>query len=737
MEEGYTNTWEWGVGEFMTSVSALDEQLRAGRKALRTLPGALLLGSTGARLWADYVEPVPGFAGRFDFIHKVNIPLLYKVTCSLAASFEPCRTEWHPSHLRMEYEDGRIALRERKFISWDDCAVSCQTWTNRSGEDLVLRLEADGSRFAERDGNDLFGTFDIPHYSFDVAGAIAVSDPELLDGLRIAPGETKQLVICAALGIAGADDRSLLRERASAYAHSGLDAEQTAARHSAEYERWFERTPAFHSSDVLLNRTWTYRWFLLRHNLADPRYGHLPYPLFYEGRSHKKSKRPFDKGGWEFSKLINLSVPLHLMDARWYHDPVYCEGALRNMDASPGEDGLYRCLTVDEIMHSFANFGCWAAYQLYLVHRNKDTIAKLLPSLKRQIEGWKRIHGSDRDELMIEYKHTRTGKEYQPSYWYFHDYPKNPKDKSTYTHLKRVDRSVYHYLNTLGVAELCAVMGDPDEAAFRRLAERIRHDILDKMWDEESQFFYDLHYETDEKALVKNIVGIYPGWAQMIDDSYDGMIEHLFDPEQFHTNCPFPSVSADCPAYSKEGGWMGHFVKGRNGCVWDGPTWPYTNSIALDALARESKRRGHRFDSRFAYYLREYAFLHFQQRDLGRPGLVEHYNSETGEPLSDEQEYNHSYFIDLLISHVAGLTVERDGIALDPLDIGLDYFRLDRLRVAGRELAITYRKPGAPVPAELADLEEGYRLYADGRLVFESGGLCRTALTWRELDAAP
>ncbi|MFC0212981.1 hypothetical protein ACFFK0_11035 [Paenibacillus chartarius] len=711
--------------------SRAEQELRAGRKTLRTRPDALLLGSTGARLWADYVDPAPGFSGRFDFIHKVNIPLLFTVHCSLTDSYEPCRTEWFPSHLLMEYRGNRLSLTEMKFITWDDCAVSCQTWTNRSGEELVLRLAAYEGAFRES-GRHLFGRFPIEHYSFDIAGCIAVSEPALLTGMRLQPGQTASFVIAASLGIAGQDGDGMLLARAAAYAESGRTPSQVANDHIHHYRSWFEKTPVFASSDPLLDRTWAYRWFVLRHNLADPKYGNLRHPLFYEGRSHKKSKEPFSKGGWEFSKLINLSVPLHLMDARWYHDPHYGEGPLRNMADSPGEGGMFCCLTVDTVMHSFANFTCWAAYQLYLVHRNRDTIAELLPSLKSQIVEWKRIHGNERDELLIEHKHTRTGKEYQPSYWYFHNYPKNPKDKTTYTHLKRVDRAVYHYLNTLAVARLCRELDDPDADKFGTLADSIKSDILGKMWDGETEYFYDLHYETDEKAMVKNIVGIYPGWARMIDDRYNGMIGHLLDEREFATKCPFPSVSADCPAYSKEGGWMGHFVKGRNGCVWDGPTWPYTNSIALDALAKESKRRGHIFDGRFAHFLREYSFLHFLNRDLGQPALVEHYNSATGEPLSDEQEYNHSFYIDLIITHVAGLTVEQDRIVLDPIDTGLDYFCLDRVKAAGFDVRITYRNPRALVPDELHGLEAGYRLYIDGKLAFFSDTLTHTELEFSQ-----
>ena len=48
-------------------------------RSLRTCPGKYMLGPTGARLSADVLAPVPGFEGRLDLIHKMNLPLLYAV----------------------------------------------------------------------------------------------------------------------------------------------------------------------------------------------------------------------------------------------------------------------------------------------------------------------------------------------------------------------------------------------------------------------------------------------------------------------------------------------------------------------------------------------------------------------------------------------------------------------------------------------------------------------------------
>ncbi|MBW7458237.1 hypothetical protein K0U00_29785, partial [Paenibacillus sepulcri] len=219
------------------NASGLDEQLGGVSKSLRTLPGSLLLGSTGARLWADYLEPRPGFSGRFDFIHKINIPLLYTVSADVADNYEPCRARWYPSHMRMEYEGVRFSLQERKFISWDDCAVSFQTWTNKDTEELVLRLSTYGDLFHTTPEGGLYGTFPVPHLSFDIDAALTLSDAKLLTGLRLKPGETRTFAIAAALGIHGQDEPELLRRRAGAYA---LDrpVEQAFSDYIQAYSQW-------------------------------------------------------------------------------------------------------------------------------------------------------------------------------------------------------------------------------------------------------------------------------------------------------------------------------------------------------------------------------------------------------------------------------------------------------------------------------------------------------------------
>lgn len=682
-------------------------------RCLRTRAGKLLMGPTGKRLFVDYLDKVPGFCGRIDFIHKVNLTSLFRIRCSAQDNFETAETVWYPSMLTMNFENGRIRFFEIKFITYDDCAVSCQSWTNKMGVPMKISLEVQ-AEMCETSVDSKTGCILLKSPKTQHGYSIGVSvktDIGLEKGpINLMPGESISFTAVAAVGNLETESFESIIQRSVSFFQQGVNYVE---RHNREYQDFFENAPQFRSSDEVLNKVWWYRWFILRHCLAEPNFGYLQGAVMYEGRSHKTTKDPFNSKGWEFSKLINLSTPLHITDMRWHSNRQLVYQMIYNMLNNVDENGIFCSAYVDRRLHAYANYGIWAIYQLWQVDGNSDFIREILPKLKDYVSNEARIYGNESDHLQIEVKHNRTGKEYQPSYWYFHNYPQNPKDPSGYTPLKRVDRSIYHYKNVLGLAKLCKAVGDGDYALYERMAEDIKNDVLSKMWDEETGFFYDLHYETDQKAMVKNIVGIYPYWADITEARHLKGLELLFDEKYFNTPCPFPSVARDCKAYRPEGGWMGNFIKGRDGCVWCGPSWPYTTGIALDAIAIQSKKYGHRYDKQFAHFLREYSLQHFRDRDIAKPYLVEHYNAETGEPLSDEADYNHSFYIDLIISHVAGVNITEDGIKFDPMDVDLDYFVLENLNIRGDIYRITYRKEGCNMP-EASYIPYGYNVFKNG-----------------------
>lgn len=662
----------------------IDKILEGNRRRLRTNPENILMDASGYRMWADYLEVRPGFVGRIDFIHKINIPCLFRMACDILTDYEPAKIKWKPSHVTMTVKKAGVYLKERKFITLEDAAVSCMAWENRGERPFTLTFlpgTEDGT-FATTYGKKLA-------VRYFINGREGGKQEWILK-----PQERLEICIAAQVCLEGETER--MEEGCRRIRENFSDPKRALKVQEEAYQSWFDRAPEFVSDDAGIDRVWAYRWYVLRHNMMKPELGNLKETYFSEGRSHKMGKTPYRPDGWEFTKLIPLSVPMHLLDLRWYGEKEYGTSILHVMRDNQDENGEFRCAKVDWHGNPYANFFGWSVWQYYLVSGDSAYAEEALPVVKKQIEGWKKQYGNENDRLLIQYVHQLTGMEYQPSYWYFHDFPKDCMDKGTYTPVKRVDRNVYHYLNTLAAACLGDLCHDPEADTYRKEAEGIREDILRLMWDEETGFFYDLHYQTGEKAMVKNIVGFLPYFAGMAEKrDWDGKekgMEHLFTKE-FDTPCPFPSVSTDCPVFTAEGGWQGQFFKGRNGCIWNGPAWPFANSMVLDGLARESLRRRHALDDRFGTYFRKFTGMHYHGGDGSVPYLVEHYNSMTGECISDDADYSHSYYIDLVVRYVAGICVEPDRIVVEPVDIGLSRFSLSGLRVRGHEIDVCL-KPG-------------------------------------------
>ena len=489
----------------------------------------------------------------------------------------------------------------RKFITWEDVAVSCQHWSNRSNAPIVLRLYLpDELGFQNRTF-----TWEAPRHAFTLAGVLEANGAfEDSDRFILAPGESVRFVLAAAVDEISHAGHEQLRLRARKWLNCGnpLDAQES------EYAAFFDDVPVFECSDPLYTTAYWYRWYILRNAYAQPQTGSFRHGAFYEGRSHKMVKDVLNPYGHEFSQLIPLSTPMHVTDARWKADGEWCRESLLSLVDSMDLDGVFRTMKTDQFGFPYGHYCEWALWGYWLVHRDNAFIRDVLPAFQKNVQGTWALFSDGQDDLQIAYNHRRTGKEYQPSYWYFRGYPDNAGDEDSYDWLKRVDLSVYLYQNARGIERLCAALDDPPKKEFADLADRLEQQVLFEMWDEGTGFFYDLHHKTGQKAMVKNVVGIYPLWAQITDQRHLRVIDAMLDSRQFSTGSGLASVSRQCPAYRPQGSWKGHFLKGRDGCMWAGPSWPYTTAIALEAIALQSRRFGHRYDEGFTRLLREYSW---------------------------------------------------------------------------------------------------------------------------------
>lgn len=460
-------------------------------------------------------------------------------------------------------------------------------------------------------------------------------------------------------------------------------------RHLTEYNGWFQdRIPDFDCPDAWFMRLWYYRWYVLRHCLADPKCGLLKEPCFFEGRHMP----------W-YPRVITYGHALQTAEARWLRDPRYARGHVRAVFDNQFEgrdgffDGQFPNVQADRrIDHYYTEWIATEPWELYCVHPDLPLLESQIPKMERNIRGLLDRFDSDKDLLLSVEGHYHTGMEFQPSFFWFNE---SKSDTSKETPVERVDYTCYLYANVRAL----------EAAGINRekLAEQIRQAVLAKMWDPERKFFYSLEPKSDRKALVEEIVGFYPHAFQLVpegDHRYDAVFDRLFDADQFWA--PYPAHSASKKAE--------YFSLDRpGGCHWNGPTWPFSNVLVAEALANAIRiyRIPQVTRAKYFDFLQRYVRAQYENGDFTKPLVGEVYHSETGAWKTETEDYFHSTYADLLIRHVGGLVPRGDDVLeFHPIVDAWPWFRFRGVPYHGAVLDILW------------DAKQGFTVKRDGKVLF-------------------
>lgn len=140
-----------------------------------------------------------------------------------------------------------------------------------------------------------------------------------------------------------------------------------------------------------------------------------------------------------------------------------------------------------------------------------------------------------------------------------------------------------HVNNLRYMDKISQTLGKETEATeYKNLADTVEEEIIEKMWDEESGFFYNL--DKDGKQIkVNSVTGLFPLTLDTLpENKLEKLIDKMEDPEWFKTPYPVPSIPANNPRYNPD-----YSVKR----LWMGPVWINTNYlIAEEGLVKQIQR---------------------------------------------------------------------------------------------------------------------------------------------------
>lgn len=710
---------------------------------------------TGNRLWVRRMEKCPGFVSdKLSYVTLNNLPYGYLWRLNATIDGDPCSFEcknmrWEPTGLKMEFWSESLIMKEKKFIDRKDRFISILDIRNRREHDLNVELEVDtlytslgNHRSAtanpfflrwnnkgkdhvicklnvECNARQIFRQVVKTEVCIYCKGFQVQEDNGTLKKRFILPGNQQIRVV-----IAGYMDHTehmnpddFIRQ---------IDNEQNIySCYDNDFIKWFEdHVPGFSCSSVDVEKLYYYRWYLVYKNLIYPQIDSFHKACFYEGKD-------------VISVPCCCSAPMQIDETKWIRDPGFSQGHASSLLESQVEEGMEK----GRFRDSYLNYFPAAIWNMYLVQKDPAIIDEYVDRIADFVN-WESGDQfvNEEDMLPVVTGTWRTAMEYQPSFFEFTeprwDHTKSaPFNKERETALKRIDEAVFLYLNLQALIKMLDLKGRTAEAdRYKEKLNKLRENIISKMWDEDTRFFYDLEPKSDAKALLsRSVVGFFPGLADILREEHMSMYDYLGDPEEFYAEYPIPTVSKKCPAYAPDNVWLvGPHASANNpykySCCWNGPSWHFSNSIALDGLGASIQK----FENAKAYVelfrdlWNKWTKSQIQDEEHNIINTGESLNPETGVWNKEVYDYFHSYYNAILISRIIGIIPEEsDILRIRPLDMEWDYFIMENVLYHGKFITITWRKPEC---RKNVHIDEGMTVMVDGKLAAKSDCLTEVVI---------
>lgn len=458
--------------------------------------------------------------------------------------------------------------------------------------------------------------------------------------------------------------------------------------------------PLFQCPDAELERIYYYRWWTLRKHIKQTPRGYI----FTEFLRPVKHATDFN--------AISCALGHHINEGRWIRDRRYLDEYL-DFWLRSGEGG-----SLQRHYHQYSNWTAYAALDRYRVDMRRDALTGLLDALVLDYETW------EKERLL-------------PSglFWQYdvRDGMEDTVSGSRKHKNARPTINSYMYGNALAIASIAARSGRTQlSAAYRRKASLLKSLVQQKLWDRSAGFFKVLR-EDGQPADVREIMGFTPWYFGLPDAGrgYEQAWRQLSDPAGFRAAYGPTTAEQRHPGF--------RIAEEGDDCQWNGPSWPFSTTVTLKALARllTGYRQGAAGVEDYFANLQTYTKSHKLRLSDGRviPWIDENLNPFTGEWHARARKikkgtfngrgdhYNHSGYCDLIITGLAGLRPREDNVVeVHPLlpPRTWDWFCLDGVSYHGRNLTILWDRTG-----ERFSKGRGLQVLANGRRIASSPELKR------------
>jgi len=483
---------------------------------------------------------------------------------------------------------------------------------------------------------------------------------------------------------------------------------------------WFlQNIPFFEIDDPEIEQVYYYRWMLYRGHIREIGSQGTTVTEFLDNVSW--ARQPYTD--------LNDSASFHLMEGRWLRDPRVVNDLIDHLYSGGGND------------RHFSESIAAATEGVTLVTGDSSAALRHLDTMQHVYNLWDDHFDRVRNLYWIEPLHDAT--EYtiasiDASGAGFTDHPSLDRNRNGFSGGEAYRPSInsYQFANAMAIARLSALAGKPDVSAdYTARAERIRTAVLDQLWNPVFHHFTDRFQRSTPFVHVgdfirgRELVGYVPYTFELPPrDSvstarYSSSWRHVLSPSELAGPHGLRTVEPTYPRYMKQ--YRYDDITGQPECQWNGPSWPFQTSQTLTGLANvlNDYQQSDITAEDYLRLLRQYTHQHFLSLD--HLDLQEDYDADTGKPivgLPRSHHYNHSTYIDLVLSGLLGVRARSDGILeLNPLlpfkaaagERDIRFFAVQDVPYHGRQIGIFYDREGTRY-----NFGRGIAIFIDGTLAY-------------------
>ncbi|HYG22058.1 MAG TPA: glycosyl hydrolase family 65 protein [Verrucomicrobiae bacterium] len=432
---------------------------------------------------------------------------------------------------------------------------------------------------------------------------------------------------------------------------------------NAESSQWLQANiPFFECPDREVEEIYYFRWWSFRKHLKQTPKGFV-FTEFLTPVSH----------AGEFN-TISCAASFHVAESRWLADQRFVENYIhfwmRGNDGKPAPH-----------FHRFSSWFAETVYERFLADGDRQFLIDLLPDLVGDYRAWEQE------------RQLTNG-----MFWQFDVRDGMEESISGGRRVQNVRPTINSYMaaNARAISRIAQLANEPRIATeFESKSERLRAQILETLWNPDSEFF-EVRRPDGNLAEVREAIGFIPWMFNLVppEARFSAAWRQLMDVQGFRAPAGITTAERRHPEFRSHGIWT---------CEWDGAVWPFATSQTLYALAnflRSEAAAATKLST--AIYFDQFVTYVRSQYANGKPFIGEYHDEVTGGWINGRngrsRYYNHSTFADLLITGLAGIRPRADNIVeVHPLlpEGTWDWFCLDRVPYHGSVLTIVWDKDGS------------------------------------------